>query len=88
MAQIGNDNAHKGKVLKSVIAQRLEAKAALAVIVDAMIDKAMDGDMAAAREIFDRIDGKPKQQTEITGADGESIMRAVEVRLVRANAPA
>jgi len=82
----GFGNRAKGKVLKSVIAQRLEAKAALAVIVDAMIDKAMDGDLAAAREIFDRIDGKPKQQTEITGADGESIMKAVEIRLVRPNA--
>jgi len=86
MAQIGNDNAHRGKVVRSVIAKRLEERAALAVIADALIDKAMDGDLAAAKEIFDRIDGKAKQQTEVTGLDDSPLFRAVEIRLTRPDA--
>jgi len=60
----GHGNRAKGKRFQSVILERLEAKAAMAVIVDALIEKAMDGDLAAAREIFDRVDGKPRQQIE------------------------
>jgi hypothetical protein len=82
----GHGNRAKGKVVQSVIARRLEERAAIAVIVDALIDKAMDGDLAAAKEIFDRIDGKPKQQTEVTGLDDSPLFKAVEIRLRRPDA--
>lgn len=72
-APIGNDNSRKGKVIRSVIAKRLEERAALTVMVDALIDQAQDGDKMAMSMIFDRIDGKPSQSTEITGAEGGAI---------------
>ena len=36
---------------------------------DVLRTKALDGDIAAMKELFDRLDGKPKQQIEATGAD-------------------
>jgi hypothetical protein len=44
----------------------------------ALMEKAEEGDIQAFREVADRVDGKPKQQTEISGPDGEAIpMRTV-----------
>lgn len=65
MAQIGNDNARKGKVVRSVIAKRLEERAALTVIVDKLIDSAMEGDKVSTSMIFDRMDGKPQVSMDI-----------------------
>ena len=39
----------------------------------ALTQKAMDGDVAAIREILDRIDGKATQKIEMTGKDGEPL---------------
>lgn len=39
-------------------------------IADALVDAAIDGDVHAAKEIFDRVDGRVPQA--IAGADGES----------------
>jgi len=44
--------------------------------------KAADGDKDAYKEVGDRLDGKPKQQTEITGgedADGNAIPASINV---------
>ncbi len=59
--QPNNQNASKGKMVRSVIKQRLAEKAALTVMVDALIEQAMDGDKIAMNMIFDRCDGKPAQ---------------------------
>jgi len=37
----------------------------LAMVADAVVEAAIGGDMTAAREIFDRVDGKVKQETEL-----------------------
>ena len=42
-------------------------------LADKVVELALDGDMTAVREIGDRLDGKPKQQTEVTGADGSDL---------------
>ena len=83
MAQIGNSNAHKGKIVRSMIAKRLEERAALAPMVDALIEKAMDGDLQAIREIFDRVDGKPKQQVDLGGQEDNPLVSEVKIKLVR-----
>jgi hypothetical protein len=62
----GNDNAAKGKVIKSLIAKRLAERELLVPIVDKMLDKAAEGDLTAANMIFDRIDGKPQQSVELS----------------------
>lgn len=42
-------------------------KKKLRALADKLVQKALDGDMAAMKEIGDRLDGKPAQSTHITG---------------------
>lgn len=48
-------------------------------IADALVEAALDKDMAAIREIGDRLDGKPKQTQEVSGPDGGDIPVGVKV---------
>ncbi len=56
---------------------------ALRELADKLVDTALAGDLAAIKEIGDRLDGRPKQQTEITSGDGESPFKGITVRFVR-----
>jgi hypothetical protein len=51
----------------------------LEVIATRVCELAADGDMSAAREIGDRLDGKPKQATEVSGPDGEAIPLSIPI---------
>jgi len=42
---------------------------AIRAVVDKLFAIAKEGDVQAIKEVADRLDGKAKQQTEITGAD-------------------
>lgn len=65
----GNKNAAKGRLFEGVIKRALLADdgAKLRKIAEMIIEKAEAGDMMAARELLDRVDGKPKQQVELSG---------------------
>jgi predicted transcriptional regulator len=63
-APVGNQNASKGKRFATSLAARIEELNAMKGIIDALINKAIDGDMAAIKEIADRTDGKAVQQIE------------------------
>jgi hypothetical protein len=52
-----------------------EGRRKLAVIADKLVDLAMAGDVAAIREIGDRLDGKPAQA--ITGDDDAPPIKTV-----------
>lgn len=52
-------------------------------IVDKLFDKAEDGDLAAMREIGDRIDGKAVATTELSGLDGTQLPLGITVEYVR-----
>jgi hypothetical protein len=56
----------------------------LEVIANRVVEAAADGDMQAAKEIGDRLDGKPKQQTELSGPEGGAIptKMVVETKIV------
>jgi hypothetical protein len=54
----------------------------LALAAQAIVEKAVDGDLGAFKEIADRLDGKPVQQTEISGPDGEAIPIGMKVTFV------
>ena len=43
---------------------------ALVEIWDKQIEKAIEGDTQSAAMVIDRLDGRPKQATEITGEEG------------------
>jgi len=79
-APVGNTNAaHTKKPWQDAINRALEIhkpadrRERLDALAASLVAKAMDGDMAALKEIGDRLDGKPKQQIEATGLDGGAI---------------
>lgn len=83
MAQIGNQNAAKGKRFASVLEKRIAELRAMDGIVDALITKALEGEMPAIKEIADRLDGKPKQQLDVGGQEGNPLLTAITVKLVK-----
>lgn len=100
-APIGNQNAFRGLRWRTAIENAIDAwpdayeggrnelMKGLNAAAHAFVRKMMeDGDIAFFREFGDRIDGKAKQSMEVSGADGEPLMKAVEIRLVRPDAQA
>ena len=41
---------------------------------EALLSKVFGGDVSAFRELCDRVEGKPRQRMEITGAEGSPLM--------------
>lgn len=66
----GNNNAAKGRRFARVLTQRLETRGDLEKVIDVLIDKALDGDMQALKEVADRIDGKAKESIDLSSEDG------------------
>lgn len=60
--------------------QRLDALAA------SIVAKAMDGDIAALKEIGDRLDGKSKQQLELSQDPENPVFRAIDATMPHAEA--
>ncbi len=71
-AQPGNQNAKKGKLFYDALRIALvqEDRKKLRNITEKLVKSAEAGEPWAIKEVMDRIDGKPVQSTEITGADG------------------
>ena len=46
----------------------------LRIVADKIVELAMAGDMSAAKERGDRLDGKPRQATEVTGEGGGPLL--------------
>ncbi len=51
----------------------------LRLIANKVVDAAASGDIQAAREIGDRLDGKPAQSIDMAVTDERSVIRAPEV---------
>lgn len=57
-------------------------------IAETLVTLATGGDLAAIKEIGDRLDGKPAQQTIVTGEDGGAVQhehKVTRVELVAAS---
>jgi hypothetical protein len=84
-APLGNKNATKNRPWSEAINRALlsEDGKQLRALADKLIACALAGDVAALREIGDRMDGKPAQA--ITGAEGGPVVivqaSAVDERL-------
>ena len=61
----GNQNAAKGKRLSKHLLQRLEERAEEKQLMNVLLDKALEGDLPAIKEVFDRIDGKAAQSVTL-----------------------
>jgi len=77
-APVGNKNAAKGTWFRDILRKALEEedratrKKNIEAVALKLIEVALEGDVAAIREIADRIDGKAKQP--ITGEDGQPLV--------------
>lgn len=61
----GNNNAAKGRELSKLLQKRLSDRKKATELMDALLDKALGGDMAAIKEVFDRIDGRALQSIDV-----------------------
>ncbi len=89
-APLGNHNAAKSKMWSAAIQRalaersRLAGKEALDQLAGALLDKAGEGDMAALKELGDRLDGKAVQA--VAGADGEGpVMLSIQWALPKSS---
>jgi hypothetical protein len=53
-------------------------------IADALVNKAIEGDLPAIREVADRLDGKAAQAIEHSGPEGGEIKAKVTVEFIAA----
>lgn len=82
----GNKAASK-RVFRDALNRAIKQRQgdALRDVAEALLDQALNGEGWAIKELADRIEGKAVQAQEITGADGESLFKGIEVRLVSAS---
>lgn len=69
-APTGNRNAAKGKAWFDALRKEIVQRDALPQIARKVVDAALEGELWAIQEIGNRLDGKPAQALEVTGAEG------------------
>lgn len=76
-APVGNKNATKNKLWADTLNRALLAEDGkkLRELAEKLIDRALEGDVTALKEIGDRVDGKPAQA--IIGDDSADPIRTV-----------
>lgn len=84
----GNTNSSKtnrlwGDTIRRVLVQGDGKK--MRAIAEKLVEMAMAGDMAAIRELGDRIDGKAIQAIEGTGEGGAIVFSQITRRIVKAD---
>lgn len=78
-APLGNQNAAKAKVWTLAIQKALEKRSrvgrmeALEVIADQLIEKCMEGDLEALKELGNRLEGKPSQSIDANVSGGLTV---------------
>lgn len=75
-APVGNQNARKGK-WSEALAKAVETedpilrRRKLDAIADRLLEKALEGDIAAIKEMGDRLDGKAPQAMTLANEEGQ-----------------
>lgn len=91
-APVGNQNSKGNDKFRRAILRALarrygSVRLGLDEVADKLVDEAIAKERWAIEGIGDRLDGKPKQAQEITGANGGALAIAViERRLIGPNA--
>jgi hypothetical protein len=90
-APTGNQNARKSRLFEQALVREIKQRdlkdgegETLRKIAAALVDRAIAQDLVAIKETRDTLDGKPTQQTEISGPDGGAIEQALTVQFVDA----
>lgn len=89
-APLGNQNARKdnrmwGDAIKRVVAQKDSQK--LRELAEKLVSLAEAGDVAALKELGDRLDGKPAQQVQLSGDSDAPLVVSVTKFLDAADKP-
>lgn len=67
-APLNNDNNKKNLYWSDALRKHIiQHPKDLTLAAQALFDKAKDGDVTAMKEIGDRLEGRPKQQVEMSG---------------------
>jgi hypothetical protein len=54
-------------------------------VAETLFSAAELGEPWAVKELIDRFDGKPMQQTELTGAEGAPLLTGIQVTFIKPN---
>lgn len=79
----GNQNALKARVMSGHLKARIEERKLWPGLMDALLEKALGGDVPAIKEVFDRIDGKAPQDFNVGGQDGNPLVSRIIREIVR-----
>lgn len=87
--QPGNRNAANAKVWKAAVMRALDKtgtdrKKAIDALAAALVEKGLTGDVAALKEIGDRVDGKSAQAINLGGQEDNPIVQKIERVIVDA----
>jgi len=84
-AMKGNQNARKKPFTEQMKRHLLANPKKLEKIIEKLVDDAVEGNLAAAKEIMDRVEGKAVQATEISGPDGAEFVKGIGFMFVDGN---
>lgn len=73
----GNQNARKKPFTEQMKRHLLANPQKLEKIIEKLVDDAVEGNLAAAKEIMDRVEGKAVQATEISGPEGTELVKGI-----------
>jgi hypothetical protein len=86
--QPGNTNSSRNNRMWADTIRRVIAQSdgeALRRVAEALVLKAQEGDIAAIKELGDRIDGKSVATTELSGPDGSSLPIGLPIEFIKPN---
>jgi hypothetical protein len=87
-APIGNSNAARAKIWSDAVRKVVLSGGKLEPLAKKLVQLAENGDLAALKEVADRLEGKAVQQVEASGPEGGPIQhQMVEVLIVDPASP-
>ena len=85
-APLGNNNAAKGKMFYDQLRKiAVQEPTKLREVAEGLFEAARAMEPWAVKELIDRFDGKPMQQTELTGAEGAPLLSGIQVTFIKPN---
>ena len=87
-APTGHRNGSQQKLWEDAIRRAVLADDGkrLRAIAERLLDKAAEGDIAAMKELGDRVDGKPAQSVSGAGVEGAPLVTRIERVILRGDA--
>jgi len=83
-APIGNRNAHKGKIFFDALRRAMASDDNLRLrkAAERLLDLAAEGEPWAIKELADRLDGRPAQETFFEGRANLPVLTGIQVSFV------